>query len=329
MTTTPAMPERFTKKPVTVEAVQFTEALRDAIVLDGAPCPDGVTRGATTWHQKDRKIWRADFFIDTLEGRMNVEIGDWIIKRVKGEFYPCKPDIFEMTYDRATLQAQPAAEVSDDADAHFDKIMEQAQVFASAWSLVGGRFDMGNGLEEAEAAKSELRSLVARAILALRPQPSPQFSPDSPHSAPVSGPQAESKWEGAEEWMPLAWELCAEEHGEEACNELIWTGGPIPEPWGDRWLQYEDEAKRLITLVRKHVPSPRPQAVPMTCAWEQEDECGSAYSTTCGNTFMFEDGGPSDNGAKFCCYCGGRLSEQKWVEPADDGGITAPAGGKG
>lgn len=113
MTTTPAMPERFTKKPVTVEAVQFTEALRDAIVLDGAPCPDGVKRGATTWHQKDRKIWRADFFIDTLEWRMNVEIGDWIIKGVKGEFYPCKPDIFEMTYDHATLQAQPAAAVSD------------------------------------------------------------------------------------------------------------------------------------------------------------------------------------------------------------------------
>ena len=59
------------------------------------------------------------------------------------------------------------------------------------------------------------------------------------------------KWEGAEEWMPLAWELCAEECGEEACTELVWEGGPIPEPWGDRWLKYEDEAKRLIALVRK------------------------------------------------------------------------------
>lgn len=103
----------------------------------------------------------------------------------------------------------------------------------------------------------------ARAILALRPQ-------------------SESKWDGAEEWMPLAWELCAEEHGEEACNKLIWTGGPIPEPWGDRWLQYEDEAKRLISLVRKHVPSLRPQAVPMTEAWlDSAMRLADAYADAC------------------------------------------------
>lgn len=58
------------------------------------------------------------------------------------------------------------------------------------------------------------------------------------------------KWEGAEEWMPLAWELCANECGEEACTELIWEGGPIPEPWGDRWLKYEDQAKEMIAMVR-------------------------------------------------------------------------------
>ncbi len=58
------------------------------------------------------------------------------------------------------------------------------------------------------------------------------------------------KWEGAEYWMPLAWALCADECGEEACTELVWEGGTVPEPWGDRWLKYEDEAKRLIALVR-------------------------------------------------------------------------------
>lgn len=41
-----------------------------------------------------------------------------------------------------------------------DEIMEQAQVFASAWSLVGGRFDNGNMLTEAEEAKSELRKMI-------------------------------------------------------------------------------------------------------------------------------------------------------------------------
>ena len=42
-----------------------------------------------------------------------------------------------------------------------DSVMEQAQVFASAWSLVGGRFDSGNGLEEAKQAKAELRAMLA------------------------------------------------------------------------------------------------------------------------------------------------------------------------
>ncbi|EWS54330.1 hypothetical protein [Methylibium sp. T29] len=56
------------------------------------------------------------------------------------------------------------------------------------------------------------------------------------------------------EWEQLAWQLCAEEHGEDACNELIWEGGPIPEPWGDRWLKYEGEAKRMIALVRQYAP---------------------------------------------------------------------------
>jgi hypothetical protein len=39
------------------------------------------------------------FVIDTLEGAMAVSAGDWVIKGVKGEFYACRPDIFEMTYE--------------------------------------------------------------------------------------------------------------------------------------------------------------------------------------------------------------------------------------
>ena len=39
------------------------------------------------------------FYIDTLEGRMKAEKGDWIITGVNGERYPCKPEIFEKTYD--------------------------------------------------------------------------------------------------------------------------------------------------------------------------------------------------------------------------------------
>ena len=39
------------------------------------------------------------YFINTLEGTMEAQPGDWIIRGVKGELYPCKPDIFEMTYE--------------------------------------------------------------------------------------------------------------------------------------------------------------------------------------------------------------------------------------
>lgn len=65
-------------------------------------------------------------------------------------------------------------------------------------------------------------------------------------------------WEGGEGWEALAWHLCAEEHGEDACNELIWEGGPVPEPWGDRWMKYEPEAKRMIALVRQFTTPPAP-----------------------------------------------------------------------
>lgn len=76
-------------------------------------------------------------------------------------------------------------------------------------------------------------------------------------------------WQGGEEWEPLAWALCAEENGEDACSELIWEGGPVKEPWGDRWMKYEPEAKRMIALVRKHValaaPEPKAEAMVRFC----------------------------------------------------------------
>lgn len=75
--------------------------------------------------------------------------------------------------------------------------------------------------------------------------------------------------EVGEGWEALAWQLCADENGEDACNELVWEGGPIPEPWGDRWLKYEGEAKRMIALVSKHA-SP-PPAQPATPQGDEKD----------------------------------------------------------
>ena len=50
------------------------------------------------------KLWTCleHAYIETLEGKMHITKGDWIIKGVKGEIYPCKPDVFEETYEVVT-----------------------------------------------------------------------------------------------------------------------------------------------------------------------------------------------------------------------------------
>ena len=79
---------KYIKKPVEVEAVQF----------------DG-TDESVEWllpQLKSGEIGRAcnKLYIKTLEGVMEAKVGDYVIKGVNGEFYPCKPDIFEKTYEK-------------------------------------------------------------------------------------------------------------------------------------------------------------------------------------------------------------------------------------
>lgn len=72
---------KFRKKPVVIEAEQF-----HVNTLQG--WPQGVYRDGEN-----------RFFIDTLEGPLHVSDEDWIITGIKGERYPCKPDIFKATYE--------------------------------------------------------------------------------------------------------------------------------------------------------------------------------------------------------------------------------------
>jgi len=81
---------KYRKKPVVIEAMQLpstndhiSEELKNWLVEAG----DDVWFGVNV------------AYIRTLEGVMAGNPGDWIIKGVKGEFYPCKPDIFELTYE--------------------------------------------------------------------------------------------------------------------------------------------------------------------------------------------------------------------------------------
>ncbi len=79
----------YRKKPVVIEAVQWTGRNYPEIVRFCAGTPLGNQN-----HHDD------SFIILTLEGNHRASKGDWIIKGVKGEFYPCKPDIFEVTYEK-------------------------------------------------------------------------------------------------------------------------------------------------------------------------------------------------------------------------------------
>lgn len=78
---------KYRKKPVVIEAVQFI---------------DGNEEELATFAKESgaRFVSKNEFQIPTLEGDMIATRGDYIIKGVKGEFYPCKPDIFEATYDK-------------------------------------------------------------------------------------------------------------------------------------------------------------------------------------------------------------------------------------
>lgn len=81
---------KYRKKPVEIEAIQFNG-------YNWAECYQFMSDKPLLFPQVFEK--REKIEINTLEGTMTASIGDWIIKGVNGEFYPCKPDIFEKTYE--------------------------------------------------------------------------------------------------------------------------------------------------------------------------------------------------------------------------------------
>lgn len=81
---------KYRKKPIVIDAVQWKGTTESLCEMD-----DFLGDGSQADFTEDLP----PMFIDTLEGRMRADVGDWIIKGVKGEFYPCKPDIFEVTYE--------------------------------------------------------------------------------------------------------------------------------------------------------------------------------------------------------------------------------------
>lgn len=96
----------YRKKPVVIEAVQWRgDNLREVICFTDGPPETRTAHAGMMWETYADLVERDGLKIFTLEGTMSASVGDWIIKGVSGEFYPCKPDIFEKTYE----PADPAA----------------------------------------------------------------------------------------------------------------------------------------------------------------------------------------------------------------------------
>lgn len=117
-----SQPTKYRKKPVVIEAAQMPEAypegvdpssdnyarnLQAAAVLDFlrehlGDGTENLVQGEVGW-----TIDPSDgaLYIGTLEGVMRVSLGDYVIRGVQGEFYPCKPDIFEATYEAVEVSA--------------------------------------------------------------------------------------------------------------------------------------------------------------------------------------------------------------------------------
>jgi hypothetical protein len=84
---------RYRKRPIEVEAHRWDGTFEGAMEIIERIRDEGGTA-----HYRGPKIQR-ELVIDTLEGRMFASPGDWVIRGVAGEFYPCKPNIFEATYE--------------------------------------------------------------------------------------------------------------------------------------------------------------------------------------------------------------------------------------
>lgn len=96
------MKKQYRKKPVVIEAWRVNDDVDtwDAIAVwcGGVAFPSRVAPSGT--------VYGAALEITTLEGVMSADVGDWVIRGVQGEFYPCKPSIFDATYEPATTEDQ-------------------------------------------------------------------------------------------------------------------------------------------------------------------------------------------------------------------------------
>ena len=87
---------KYRKKPIVIEAIQWVGNTNEVKNFCGDKCSYSIYDSA--W-RVGKGVPHEELVIHTLEGDMKASRNDYIIKGVNGEFYPCKPDVFEKTYE--------------------------------------------------------------------------------------------------------------------------------------------------------------------------------------------------------------------------------------
>jgi len=95
--------KKYRKKPIVIEAIQFDGNNYDETMKfgDNNFMQPFFVKNVNPNEINGELVNDPTIFIKTLEGNMRISVGDYVIKGIKGEYYPCKPDIFLDTYDLA------------------------------------------------------------------------------------------------------------------------------------------------------------------------------------------------------------------------------------
>ena len=223
---------KFRKRPVVVEAAQLVDDLRNH--TEAAAWIEGSGGHA------EIPFAEPCLYIETLEGRMRADIGDWIIKGVKGEFYPCKPDIFEATYAPAVAAqaARLAPELHHTATIGIaDDCLTPGAVYATHIGTAGLSVTVDYG-RELPIGEDEAAALDSALHDALETELAPHFG-TVPAEVTAQGP---------------------------SCTVCEQVGGPHGVPWPD-----PKPAPELAAAVKAAVVAEIREAA--SCESDDGDEC--------------------------------------------------------
>lgn len=156
---------KYRKKPVIIDAIQWTGHNWDD-VCDFVPVPE-IAQGVEFSPPDEMHIR-----INTLEGEMTAKIGDFIIRGIKGEFYPCRADIFEATYEAVEESAEPAPPTVRE--------LTRAERIATTAEIIPLSRPPFNAMEIPAMAEIVRHALAYAAARGYAPDPEPKCSAQDP-----------------------------------------------------------------------------------------------------------------------------------------------------